>query len=591
MIKKIFLAYLSVSILMSISACNRFDVENDPITYGDGYMEVQLNTDKACYAPGEAVKFTLNKLIQDAPNVMVRYRHLGTTIGEDPLSSCEWTWQPPATDYQGYLVDIYSTDGNGVETVYGSIAVDVSSSPDRFPRNGFLSSYGNMSDQDISDIMSNLNRHHINYVQFQDWHYKHHKPLAGTAAAPMEVWTDIINRDCYKKTVEGYIEKSHQYGMKTLFYNLAYGALADAEEDGVQEEWYIFKDANHVVKDCHELGSPFKSSIYLVNPGNEAWIDYIAKQNSDVYAVFDFDGYQIDQLGGRGDTYDYYGSRVNLDQTFKHFIESMKEANPDKSLVMNAVGQYGQENQISKAPVDFLYTEVWDHNDDKGFTIFSDIITDNDKWSNGKETVLAAYMNYEHGRKGRSYFNTPGILMGCAAAFAWGGSILQLGEHMLCNEYFPSNNLSMRGELKIAMIHYYDFLTAYQNLLREDGEWFGVDVTTTTGDVVFNQWGPVRGQIATVGKRFATCDVIHLLSYRNATHLDWCDTNANQGEPDLLESLSVSFAVKQNPKSVWVASPDVKDGVAIPLEYEYTGGKVTITLPALKYWDMVVVEY
>ena len=149
----------------------------------------------------------------------------------------------------------------------------------------------------------------------------------------------------------------------------------------------------------------------------------------------------------------------------------------------------------------------------------------------------------------------------------------------------------MRGELKIAMIHYYDFLTAYQNLLREDGEWFGVDVTTTTGDVVFNQWGPVRGQIATVGKRFATCDVIHLLSYRNATHLDWCDTNANQGEPDLLESLSVSFAVKQNPKSVWVASPDVKDGVAIPLEYEYTGGKVTITLPALKYWDMVVVEY
>ena len=38
MIKKIFLAYLSVSILMSISACNRFDVENDPITYGDGYM-------------------------------------------------------------------------------------------------------------------------------------------------------------------------------------------------------------------------------------------------------------------------------------------------------------------------------------------------------------------------------------------------------------------------------------------------------------------------------------------------------------------------------------------------------------------------
>ncbi len=585
------MAYLSAWVLMSISACNRFDVKNDPITYGDGYMEVQLNTDKARYAPGEAVNFTLNKLIQDAPNVMVRYRHFDTTLEEAPLTSCNWTWQPPADDYQGYLVDLYSVDGSGVETVYGSIAVDVSSTPERFPRNGFLSAYGNMTSQDLADVMANLNRYHINYVQYQDWHYKHHKPLAGTPSAPMEVWTDIINRDCYKKTVEGYIEKSHQYGMKSLFYNLAYGALADAADDGVQEEWYIFKDANHTQKDCHELGSPFKSSIYLVNPGNEAWIDYIAKQNSDVYAVFDFDGYQIDQLGGRGDTYDYYGNRVYLDQTFKHFIESMKEAAPDKSLVMNAVGQYGQENQISQAPVDFLYTEVWDHSDDRGYTIFSDIITNNDRWSGGKETVLAAYMNYEHGRKGRGYFNTPGILMGTAAAFAWGGSILQLGEHMLCNEYFPNNNLSMRGELKIALIHYYDFLTAYQNLLREDGEWYGVDVTTTAGDVIFNQWGPVCGQVATVGKRFADRDVIHLLSYRNATHLDWCDTNANQGEPDLLENLTVTLPVKQTPKSVWVASPDVKDGVALTLDYEYTGGKVTVTLPALKYWDMVVVEY
>ena len=99
MIKKLFLAYLSVSALLSISACNRFDIENDPITYGDGYMEVQLNTDKACYAPGEAVNFTLNKLIQGASNVMVRYRHLGTTLEEAPLSSCSWSWQAALTDY------------------------------------------------------------------------------------------------------------------------------------------------------------------------------------------------------------------------------------------------------------------------------------------------------------------------------------------------------------------------------------------------------------------------------------------------------------------------------------------------------------
>ena len=93
--------------------------------------------------------------------------------------------------------------------------------------------------------------------------------------------------------------------MKSLFYNLAYGALSDAEDDGVSEEWYMFKDKEHGVKDMHELGSPFKSSIYLTNPGNQDWIDYIGQKTSDVYDAYDFDGYQIDQLGGRGTLYDY----------------------------------------------------------------------------------------------------------------------------------------------------------------------------------------------------------------------------------------------------------------------------------------------
>lgn len=588
--KKIVFFQLYLTFFMSLAACNKFEPVNDPITYGDGYMPVQLNTDKARYNPGETVKITLNKPVEGATDVMVRYRHLGTTLAEEPFTSCEWTWQPPADDFKGYLIDLYSVE-NGKEIVHGSIAVDVSSDVSRFPRNGFLSAYGKMSSSEIATNMANLNRHHINYVQYQDWHYKHHKPLAGTPSAPMEVWTDIITRDCYKTTVESYIKASHNYGMKSLFYNLAYGALDDAADDGVQEEWYLFKDKNHASKDYHALSSPFKSSIYLVNPANEEWIDYISSQNDDVYAVFDFDGYQIDQLGWRGDLYDYYGNIVYLDQTFKNFIEKMKEAQPSKSLVMNAVGQYGQEHQISKAPVDFLYTEVWDHNDENGFTIFSNIITNNDTWSSGKETVLAAYLNYELGRKGRGYFNTPGILMGSAAAFAWGGSILQLGEHMLCNEYFPNNNLSMKGELKTALVHYYDFLTAYENLLREDGEWYGVDITSEDNQCTFNQWPPQKQQIATVGKRFANKDVIHLLSYRNATHLDWCDTEGNQGEPDLLENLAISFNVKAEPKAVWIATPDYQDCVAIHLDYQYENGKINCTIPSLKYWSMIVVEY
>lgn len=173
-----------------------------------------------------------------------------------------------------------------------------------------------MSEKEINKVMDNLNRHHINYVQYQDWHYKHHKPLAGSPSAPMDVWKDIINRDCYRSTVQGYIDAGHKRGMKSLFYNLAYGALSDAADDGVKEAWYLFKDKKHGNKDYHPLGSPFKSNIYLTNPALQEWRDYMAQQNNDVYEVFDFDGYQIDQLGDRGTLYNYDGNAVNLASTF-----------------------------------------------------------------------------------------------------------------------------------------------------------------------------------------------------------------------------------------------------------------------------------
>lgn len=567
---------------LMLTSCNVISPENDPITYGENYIEVLLSCDKAQYAPGEPVQLSLSKLPNDR-SLTITYRHLNDIIKTEPLTSLSWTWQPPATDYTGYMVDISDS-----ETVYASIGIDVSSSPERFPRNGFLSAYGKMSNAEMSKVIENLNRHHINYLQFQDWHWKHHHPLAGTAAEPMAEWTDIISRNCYKTTVQGYLNEAHKRGMQCLFYNLAYGALQDAADDGVEEEWYVYKDKQHKQKDFHQLGSPFKSSIYLTNPANTEWQQYIAERNNEVYQVFDFDGYQIDQLGSRGNLYDYSGNPIEISDGYKPFIEAMKKAQPDKRLVMNAVGQYGQENGIAKAPVDFLYTEVWDYSN---YSVLSDIITENDSWSGGKRTVLAAYMNYDWGKQGRGYFNTPGILMTTAAVSAWGGTILQLGEHMLCNEYFPDENLAMHGYLTRAMISYYDFAVAYENLLRDGGEWYGVSVEAENDSISFCQWAPEINKIATVGKRQTDKDIIHLLSYRGATHLSWCDSDASQTEPDLLQNFNVSIPVKSNPKRVYMASPDYQYGVSQTLDFEYKNGTVAVNIPQLKYWTMVVVEY
>lgn len=582
------LGYIALAMTLSLSSCIDDEPQKNPITYGDGYISVLLSTDKAAYKPGESVQFSLNNLPDG--QVMIRYKHLNDLLSETPLTGKSWSWNPPSDDFKGYLVDLYTRE-SGQERVLGSVAVDVSSEPSRFPRNGFLSEYGKLSGKDMNKVMDNLNRHHINYVQYQDWHYKHHKPLAGTPSAPMEVWKDIINRDCYRSTVQGYIDAGHQRGMKSLFYNLAYGALSDAEQDGVKEEWYLFKDNGHGNKDYHPLGSPFKSNIYLVNPSLQAWKEYMIGQNNDVYDVYDFDGYQIDQLGGRGDLYDYDGARVDLAATFPGFIKAMKDARPEKSLVMNAVGQWGQKDLIAKSAVDFLYTEVWDKPKSNGFEVLSNIIRDNDQWSGGKKTVLAAYMNYEAGKKGRGYFNTPGILMANAAIHAWGGAHLELGEHMLCTEYFPNGNLTMQGTLKKAMVTFYDFITGYENLLRDGGVFFGAAVSSIDGKMTINQWPPVRNQIATVGKRIGKTDVIHFLNYTNAVHLDWCDADGNQAEPSLIEAAKVKVRTNGTVKRLWTASPDMNGGVSAELDFTQNGADVEVVLPSLKYWTMIVVEY
>lgn len=591
------ITYILLSAALVLGSCiDEVDSSVNPITYGDGYMEVYLSTDKAAYTPGEEVKIKLNNMVEG--NATVRYHHLNQVIEETPLTSNEWSWNPPTDDYKGYMVDIYTIE-NGVEVIKGSVAVDVSSDPKMFPRNGFLSEYGKMSESEINKVMDNLNRYHINYVQYQDWHYKHHMPLAGSVSAPMEVWKDIINRDCYRTTVDGYIKAGHERNMKSLFYNLAYGALSDAEEDGVSEEWYMFKDDNHGTIDTHILGSPFKSSIYLTNPGNDDWIDYIGQKTSDVYDVYDFDGYQIDQLGGRGTLYDYWGNELDYESGFTKFIKAMKNKEPEKRLVMNAVGGFGGQEIADSESTDFFYVEVWDKPTDRGFEVISNTITgqDNLNKNGGRKTILAAYMNYDFGKIGRSYFNTPGVLMANAAIHAWGGAHLELGEHMLCNEYFPNSNLTMNGELKKSMITFYDFITAYENLLRDGGNsWTGVDAVSLTGEINFNQWPPQKGNIATVGKNLddGKTSVIHLLNYTNAIHLDWCDTNADQKEQDLIENKEIELSIDGRSgtiKSVWCASPDFDFGVARTLEFTQNSDKIKLTLPALKYWTMIVVEY
>ncbi len=579
--------FYSCAILLLICGCKKYSPKNNPVTYGQSAYNADISTDKAVYKPGEQVAFNLSK--EMPATVKVRYRKQNITIQEDALQGNSWKWTPPATDFTGYLVDLYEKTGE-TEKVYASIAVDVSSDWTKFPRYGFLSSYGQMTSSAIENVVANLNRHHINGLQFQDWHFKHHMPLAGSPSNPSVMWKDIANRDTYLSTVKGYITEAHKRNMKAMFYNLAMGALNNASADGVQEQWYMFKDKTHTAKDVHVLPKPpFRSDIYLLDPSNTAWQQYIAAKNNDVYAVFDFDGYHIDQLGDRGAEYNYSGNSMNLAATYKPFIAAMKNAAPSKILLMNAVNQYGQENIIASSPVDFLYTEVWAPNE--GYKDLADIIIDNNNYSqNKKQTVLAAYVNYDLANN-TGYFNTPGVLLANAVIFAFGGSHLELGEHMLCKEYFPNNNLQMKSDLKTAIVHYYDFLVAYQNLLRDGGAFNQVALSCTNAKMQLSNWPPQTGKVAVVGKDMGNRQVIHLMNFANAANFDWRDTNGTQPAPLQMQNAALQLTSTKTVSKIWLASPDNNYGVASDLTFTQSGNTVSFNLPLLNYWDMIVVEY
>lgn len=562
----------------------------DPEKAGDGGLLAYVTTDKARYNPGDPVRYTLtmNESAQGG-DLVIRYKHLNEVVEEtkvdwDGSPEVSWEWKPEQDDFKGYMTEIYLKQDRKIVD-HANIAVDVSSDWGKFPRYGYLADFMAMEASEQEEIMDRLNRYRINGIQFYDWQWKHHMPMKLDGDAPASKWPEIANRLVAYDTVKNYIDLAHEKNMKAMNYNLLFGAFEDSEADGVKREWGLFKDPLLTNQDKHPLPDSWASDIMLMNPANEKWQSYLFEEEKKVFEHLPFDGWHVDQLGDRGILYDANADKVNLPDTYVSFMEAAKMA-IDVDYVMNAVGQFGQAN-IAKTPVKFLYTEVWDAH--PGYRNLKEIADQNLKYSKGAlNTVFAAYMNYDLADS-TGEFNTPGVLLTDAVMFASGASHLELGENMLAKEYFPNRNLKMTEELSDALIVYYDFLTAYQNLLRDgtaDKELQGI----AAEEVVLSDM-PELGNVWSFAKEAQGRTILHLINLTDATTLEWQDNKGNQAEPQEISDLKLSVQADGKVKKAWLASPDYYNGSAVELDFKQKDGELTLTLPKLKYWDMVVLEY
>jgi len=555
-------------------------------TVTSSFSNLKISTDKSTYKPGDDVTFTMD--ISTLPtSAKVRYKYQNTALFESSITASTWKWKTPTDDYKGYIAEVYA-NVNNIETVYAVIAVDVSSEWNKFPRYGFISKFDQLTDSQIDSVTSNLNRLHINGLQFYDWHNKHHKLLPLIGSTPATSWQDIGGRTIYFSTIQKYITSAHSYNMKSMFYDLVYGAWEYADADGVNKEWYLYKDNTHTNRDFFALNSPFLSNLYLLDPSNTGWQNYMINEVKNVYQNLNFDGYHMDQVGNWGARYNYAGQTINFSTAFQSFIDAFKAAIPTKYNVMNAVAQNGQQG-IGKSTSDFMYSEVWSPSD--SYNDLANIIKQNNSLSNNtKNTVLAAYMNYDMGGTA-GFFNTSSVLMTDAVIFAFGGSHIEMGEHMLCKEYFPNYNLVMKDDLKKSLVNYYDFQVAYQNLLRDGGTFNTVTVASTDAKMAIDVWPASNGKVAVFGKKMDSRQVIHFINYSNSTTQKWRDNTGIQVMPALIKDAKMVLTSEETVKKMWIATPDFVGGASRSLNFAQIGNKVSFILPELRYWDMVVVEY
>lgn len=550
-----------------------------------------VETDKARYNPGDNV--TLQAFFNDtiaSGYLVVSYWHLGTSLGSTVYNftnttGYNWTWQPPVADFTGYMAQLRLFQ-NDIEADSTSIAIDVSSDWRRFPRYGFVSAYPYTETGDRQLLFSMLNRYHLNGLQFYDVNHKHNDPLAGTVQQPDTIWNDIANRSTYLSTVEAYINLAHVCNMKAMNYNLLYGAYqSTAVADGVLPQWGLFSDQNHQNQIVYGLPSSWASNLQVEDPANTSWQQYLWANEKNLFQAIPFDGWHVDQLGSQGTVYDYNGNTVNLAGSFGTYLQGAN-TNLNVPLVMNAVTNYGQQ-QITTAPVQFLYSEVW-----PPYTTYNSLaalIDSNLLYSNGSmATVLAAYMD-----QGISdtfgVFNTPAVLLTDAAIFANGGSHIEMGDHMLCNPYFPNSNLSMSCGLQQSMVQYYDFMTAYENLLRDSVSPSAITIQTT-GNTPLSTTA-TTGSIWALSTQKTNTQIFQFINLANANTLSWNDPNDNQTTPNNLQNIPLSFMAAQHVKDIYVISPDWNNGIPQQLSFTQTGSNITVNLPYLLYWSIVVVDY
>ena len=626
--KKILAASLGVAI-----AVQTFQTVFVPVTVEAGVHQesvsvfVDIYTDKAMYGPGDPVEITVkleNRTQRKITALSMQPMHLNEKVGVPVVVPCEVdefsdgaakiNWTAPDKDFQGYLLEITALTADGTYLDSGSVAVDVSSSWTKFPRYGYVHDFGEYAD--AQDKIDEMTKYHMNVVEYYDWQYLHHQPLAPEEMLEKGYYEDWSGRKIYVSAIKDYISAAKSANMVSMAYDMIYAGtdtFFEGEENEGHRNWQI-----HFKEDNDRGNGPFyftmgsspsgNGHLYFVNPLNTEWQNHIFSEINKVFAYFDFDGWHGDTVGDWGEMTTSQGEPLGYTEdgepihmvldTYTQFLNAAKSALGDRYLTFNPVGAKGIEN-ANVSNVDALYTEFWpwDHDrywdgeteDANRYDTYGSLAKEVERSameSGGKSLTVKAYINYG---AMDGYMNTPAVILSNASVLAAGGSKLEIGngDSILHKEYYPDDKVPMSDQLKARMRNMYDFEVAYENLLR-DGQETTSQMVVTEGYV--NSSDGQSDTIWTYTRKGNGYQILHMMNLLG-TDNQWRDEYKEKAIPEAAENIPVKYYYTDDVNCVYMDSPDRNSGSTEALQFEKgedeNGAYVTFEVPSLEYWNMI----
>jgi dextranase len=565
--------------------------------------------EKARFAASEPVNLVvdLSGSFDSTAKLSATVWRLGTAVGEcQPMQPASQTASRqilrcslPSQDFQGYLVTVRLADASGHSLGERQTAIDVSSDWKRFPRYGYLAHYNSDEGTKPDLWMNELNRFHINGLEFYDFQYRHDQPLAGTVEHPEPSWKDIAARTIDAHTVTSLIDQAHRYNMMAMAYNASYSSYDDVfsrTQDPLPLTWATWKTPDvertpATAKNLHLQATSWSTKfLFYMNQNSLEWQNYIFGQMHELFQVYPFDGWHIDTFGDTGG-YAFDGTYVDYIAGLRPFVDHASAA-LRRPVVINAVNTSGQEF-IARSAAQFVYSELWEDHE-----TFTSILATTEQVHLANPRVgfvIAAYVNrrdaQDRAKLPIKQFNPNAVLLTDAAIFASGASHIELGDgdRMLSSEYFPADLCTtVSPALRDSLRHYYDYLTAYENYLRDEvtPATAAVKVSGQTADPL-----AVPNTLWTIARQKGDSTMVHFINLLGSEDPHWRDLDFNRPEPPLLRNLQVEIAAPENVRTAGWASPDVDGGQFHSIPFTILkDGKITwiqLTLPQLHYWDTV----